>query len=426
MTRMMKDSGIEWIGEVPSDWEISRYKRYSRSSMGNTILKNDLVEDLDKDSIPVYSATQEDIYFGYINKNDVTVILNKNDLVIPARGNSIGCTKIVASDKATCTQTTIYSKIRDIVPKYLYYCSIAFKKYWFEFDRTAIPQITVQQIENNYLPVCPLEEQKRIADYLDKKCTEIEGVRESIEAEIETLEEYKKSMITEAVTKGLDKDCEMKDSDIEWIGAVPKHWKGIRLKDISNLVRGGSPRPISNYMSDDDNDLNWIKIGDANKDSKYITKTKCKLKKTGLNSTTVVKKGDLILSNSMSYGEAYILDIDGCIHDGWLAFKDIKNIMQEYLYFILLSKSTLIQFDKLSDGGVVKNLNIDKVKTVKLFLPPINEQKAIADYLDHKTNLINEAIEGKKVQLLSLDEYKKSLIYEYVTGKKEVPHEDAL
>lgn len=154
MTRKMKDSGIEWIGEIPENWEISKFKRYSKSAMGNTILKTDLLENNEEGSLPVYSATQEDVIFGFIKKDGLSAILNKNNLVIPARGNSIGCTKLVPYDIATCTQTTIFSKLKNINPKFAYYCSIGFKEFWFEFDQTAIPQITVQQVENNYIPIC--------------------------------------------------------------------------------------------------------------------------------------------------------------------------------------------------------------------------------------------------------------------------------
>lgn len=207
----------------------------------------------------------------------------------------------------------------------------------------------------------------------------------------------------------------MKDSGIQWIGKIPEHWKVSQLRYFSNIVRGGSPRPIQEFLSDNVSDLPWIKIGDSEKGSKYINKTQSRLKPIGYAYTTMVNKGDLILSNSMSYGQAYILNINGCIHDGWLAFKNITGINQEYLYYSLLSSSAVSQFDVLSDGGVVQNLNIDKVKEVIIAYPPLTEQRTITSFLDSSCAKVDGIIADLEHQVDLLKEYKKSLITETVT-----------
>lgn len=130
--------------------------------------------------------------------------------------------------------------------------------------------------------------------------------------------------------------------------------------------------------------------------------------------------GDLILTNSMSYGEPYILDIDGCIHDGWVAFTNFKGIEKEYLYYFLASDFCKAQFNEQVAGGVVQNLNVEKISKTIIHLPSIKEQNKIVKYLDEKCNEIDKLIESKEKIIEELEQYKKSVIYEYVMGKKEV------
>ena len=218
---------------------------------------------------------------------------------------------------------------------------------------------------------------------------------------------------------------EMKDSGIEWLGYVPKAWVVRQLKSCVNVLRGGSPRPIDEYLTDDIDGLNWIKIGDTEKGKRYINSVRQKIKKSGLSKTRQVHRGDLLLTNSMSFGEPYILNVDGCIHDGWLVFTDIKEIDKEYLYYFLLSSTCKDQFSITADGGVVQNLNIEKVQSSIILLPVISEQHKIVDYLNTKCSEIDSLIKSKEKLIEELTAYRKSLIYEYVTGKKEVPIESA-
>ena len=223
----MKDSGIPWIGQIPEDWEVAKYKFFANSGMGETILGGNLVED----GIPVYSATQNSTIFGYVKSSNLK--LNKNDFVIPARGNSIGCVTIVKDNEATATQTTIYSKLNNNINyKFLYYCCVGLKNVWFYFEDTAIPQITVNQVQNNQVPLPPQEIQQKIVEILDKNCGQIDELVRIEENEIEKLKEYKTSLITKVVTKGLDPNAKMKDSGIPWIGQIPQDWEVGRLKNV--------------------------------------------------------------------------------------------------------------------------------------------------------------------------------------------------
>ena len=191
--------------------------------------------------------------------------------------------------------------------------------------QSTVPSMRLPMLLNFNLFLPNEQECFKIVDFLDEKCNEIDSLAKDIEEQIETLEEYKKSVITEAVTKGLDPNVEMKDSGIEWIGDVPKDWELCKIKQCCEVCRGGSPRPINDYLTDDEG-YNWIMIGDTVKGCKFIDSTKHKIILAGAKSSRFVKKGTLIVSNSMSFGEAYILNIDGCVHDGWLVVIPSKLI----------------------------------------------------------------------------------------------------
>lgn len=189
-----------------------------------------------------------------------------------------------------------------------------------------------------------------------------------------------------------------------------KHnWEYKRLGSLCNIVRGGSPRPIQDYLTDSVDGLNWIKIGDVAPGSKYITSTKEKIRKEGLVKTRQVCAGDFILSNSMSFGRPYILKIDGCIHDGWLAIKGVENyFIPDFLYYYLSAPTTYSLFEKLVKGGVVSNLNSDIVKGIAVPVPPMEVQEQIVAELDK----INEVIADCRELLRNLDTLAQSLFYD--------------
>ena len=180
------------------------------------------------------------------------------------------------------------------------------------------------------------------------------------------------------------------------------------LGQLCLIERGGSPRPIDKYITDSPDGINWIKIGDTT-ESMYITNTKEKIIPEGMKKSRYVQRGDFLLSNSMSFGRPYILDIDGCIHDGWLVIRDTSNLFDKrFLYYFLGSPNTYQKFKSMAVGGVVNNLNIDMVKKVEVPVLSMSEQKEIADSLDKVTALIS----SRKAQLEKLDLLVKSRFIE--------------
>ena len=271
---------------------------------------------------------------------------------------------------------------------------------------------------NMSVPAPSTQKQADIAIYLREHCSSIDSAISKHQQIIEKLEEYRRAVITQAVTKGLNPNVEMKDSDDETIHEIPSHWLWTRVKFSVTVVRGGSPRPIEQYVIGEKEDgYNWIKIGDATGGGKYILSTKQRIKPEGLSKTRLVHSGTLLLTNSMSFGHPYFLQIDGCIHDGWLAFSDYKGINPMFLYYYLMAETTAHQFTTTADGSVVQNLNIDKVKNSHIALPPMNEQAEIAAYLDERCEMIDTLIEKHNQLISKLQEYKQSLIYNAVTGK---------
>ncbi len=189
---------------------------------------------------------------------------------------------------------------------------------------------------------------------------------------------------------------------------MKRNWKYKKIGDVCLVERGGSPRPIESFITDDSNGINWIKIGDAD-ESMYITKTAQKIKPEGMKKSRYVQPGDFLLSNSMSFGRPYILKIDGCIHDGWLVLRDENHLFDKrFLYYYLSSKSTYNKFRMMAVGGVVNNLNSEMVRKVDVPIPDIEEQQQIADLLDK----INAIIDSRKLQMVYLDDLIKARFVE--------------
>ena len=219
--------------------------------------------------------------------------------------------------------------------------------------------MSTKWISNFKVPLPSIEAQNQIVEELDGYQKIIDGCRQVIK-------DYKPSI------------------------NIDPSWEMFELGDILEIVRGGSPRPIHKFITNDPNGINWIKISDATKSSKYIYKSKEKIIKEGIKHSRLVKEGDLILSNSMSVGRAYIMKTDGCIHDGWLLLKrKDKNIIMDYIYYTLSSHNIYNQFKSLSRGGVVDNLNKDIVSKVKIPLPKIEIQKSIVNILEEEREIIS-------------------------------------
>lgn len=420
-----KDSGIEWIGEIPEGWKCIKLGwLYPNMGSGTTPDTNNLNYYSENGTNWLQTGDLNDGMIIKTSKHITDLAIRERGLkiyptgsvVIAMYGATIGKVGLLNIDTTTNQACCVLPMSEDMNNRFSFYVMQASKSSLVSKSiGGGQPNISQSIIKEHKIPVPSLNEQQAIASYLDHKVSQIDASVSAINTQIDDLKAYRQSIISEAVTKGLYSDVKMKDSGIEGGWSIPVHWSSNRLKFLADIVRGGSPRPIEEYIADEG--YNWIKIGDTIKGYKYIESTKEKIKPSGLNATREVHVNDLILSNSMSFGQPYILKIDGCIHDGWLAFTNYKGLDKEYLYYVLQAGVCSCQFEHYVAGGVVQNLNIEKVATTRIPLPPLAEQQSIATYLDKKTAQIDSSIDSLEVQRDDLNALKQSIVSEAVTGK---------
>jgi type I restriction enzyme S subunit len=307
-----------------------------------------------------------------------TAIFNTQALVFGSGGSSsIHYVEGMFSTSTDCFVAELRDR-ENIYLKYVYHF-ISSNMHILEegFKGAGLKHISKAYIENLEIPLPPLSEQKCIAAILDK-ASKIKAKREQAIAKLDEL-----------ASTTFDEMYDTLDS---------VYTKS--LGEILELQRGASPRPISDWITEGEDGVNWIKIADATASDKYIFKCKEKIKKQAVAMTRYVKSGDFLLSNSMSFGRPYILKTDGCIHDGWLLIRDTKNIFeQDYLYAVLSCRSIKEQFKKLATGAVVKNLNIDAVSKVKVKIPKKEIQKKFSEKI-HELEA-NKANHVKQLTVIS-------------------------
>ena len=297
---------------------------------------------------------------------------------------------------------------------YYYYLMIDNTKELLHLAKNLRHSFTEEQLGMINVPVPPPIIQERIANYLDKQCFEIDALYTDIEKQIDLLEQYKKSVITEAVTKGLDQNVDMKDSGIEWIGEIPKTW------NVAPIYSFFGERRNRNYDLQEQNllSLSYGKI--VRKDINTVGG----LLPASFNTYNVVEAGDIIirptdLQNDKRSLRTGLVTEHGIITSAYIDLKPEKDVNSRYFHYLLHAYDVLKVFYNMGNG-VRQGLNYSEFAKLKVFAPSVGEQQQIADYLDAKCDEIDSAIAEKKKQLETLEAYKKSLIYEYVTGKKEV------
>ena len=420
-----KDSGIEWVGSVPSHWRVhTLYQLVTQVKEKNSNLQEKNLLSLSYGKIKRKDIDSPDgllpaSFDGYNIIEDGDIVLRLTDLQNDHTSLRVG----LATERGIITSA--YTTLRPIDTsnsKYLYYLLHAFdiKKGFYGMGSGVRQGLNYAEVKELRLVLPDQNEQSTIVGFLDEQCEQINSIIEDAKASIDEYKDWKAAVIFEAVTAGIQKDVPKKSCKIPFIEEFPSSWRILRLKDVATIVRGASPRPIEAYLTDDPGGLNWIKIGDTQKGKKYIKAVRQKIIRSGLSKTRFVHRGDLLLTNSMSFGEPYILDVDGCIHDGWVCISNIHDVQKEYLYYFLCSELCKAQFKLQVAGGVVQNLNVDKIGSTYILVPPISEQILVTDYLECKCSNIEKLIDEKQALIDELEQFKRSLIFETVTGKRKV------
>lgn len=423
MTRKMKDSGIEWVGEIPEDWETSLLSKIAFIKTGTTPSKQFLGEVGEIDWIKTNNLKEEkgvtssDLKIKYKNKNLVTIA--KEGATLVSCIGDIGKMAFLYNAASYNQQINAVSFNNNIQPKFGFYLLYSQKEQHKSFSNGNVLQILNSVNQGQVKVAYPeLKKQKKISETLDKKTDQIESIKSAIIKEIENLESYKKSVITETVTKGLDKNVEMKDSGIEWIGEIPKHWEIVKGKYIfkqrntrgnyDNLVLlspsqkyGVVPQKLYEKLSG----MNTVKLN----------------QKTDFTKLKTIKAGDFCISLRSFQGGFEYSNFSGVVSPAYQVFYSFKESCDEYFKYLFKEKGFINKMNSytmsLRDG---KNISFNDFGNSYIPYPPIKEQKLISNYLEKITKLIDDSIAIKQKQLETLEEYKKSLIYEYVTGKKEV------
>ena len=278
--------------------------------------------------------------------------------------------------------------------------------------------------ENMIVPNPPLAEQRRIADFLDEKCGEIDSIRSDVQREIEILNDYKKSVITEAVTKGLNPKAKLKDSGIEWIGKIPEEWDVIRLKDFSYMKGRIGWQGLKSEEFIDEGPYCVTGTDFKNGSIDWNTCYHISEERYKMDANIHLKVGDLLITKDGTVGKlarVSFLPDKACLNSHLLIIRPLKQKFKNDFLYYMMSSDVFLHYCRYAENGTtMASLSQEKMGKFKFPLPPLPEQKAIADYLDEKCSEIDATIADKQKQLETLDEYKKSLIFEYVTGKKEV------
>lgn len=424
----MKDSGIHAIGRIPKEWNVVRTKYLSNISIGLvTTMTENYVEK--EEGVPL-------IRNGNIrcNKIDVNgmVFLDKRfaeknkhrqlhtGQIATVHTGDVGTSIVIPEEYDGCLgfatiQSTPY---KGVSSEFLcwFYNSAAFKNQCIECSTGDGRQnLNLYDFVDLFVAIPKYALQSKIASFLDKKCAEIDSLHTDIEKQIETLEEYKKSIITEAVTKGLDPDVEMKDSGIEWIGMIPKHWK---VDMIKYHFRRNEPRkPINKEIKVLSVYREYGVIPkDSRDDNHNVTSEDTSKYK-------FVKKGDLVINKMKAWqGSLAVSDYEGIVSPAYFIYEFTDNQYNKKYFHYLIRGCYKDEFRRIS-GGIREgqwDLSAFEFAKTLILIPTIEEQNKIVEYIDDVIEKTDEIIADKKQQLETLEQYKKSLIYEYVTGKKEV------
>lgn len=399
--REMKNSSVEWIGNIPAHWKIVPVKYVISISNG---------------SDPLTQSGDTMVYGSGRNSFKTCEEYKQGPAVLLGRKGTINTPQWIEGRYWNVdTAFDAKSKNKNINLKLFYYLSICFD-YRMYSTQTALPSMTQTNYNNMRIPFATIEEQQKIATYLDTKCAEIDSLISDIQQQIETLEQYKRSVITEAVTKGLDPDVEMRNSGIEWIGNVPENWELIRIGRLFSL------RNERNYLPLDKVQLLSLYTGigvfphgeQAERGNKAVTADGYK----------IVHENDIVVNIILAWmGAIGISKYNGVTSPAYDVYiPNLKKVVPHFYHYVFRTQGIANECYKYGRGIMAMRWRTysTEFKQIVVPHPDMETQQQIANYLDEKCSEIDSVIFEKKQQIETIEEYKKSLIFEYVTGKKEV------
>ena len=401
MAEQMKPSGIDWIGDIPESWKVTRLQ----TLFDQVKDKNSGTKEKNLLSLSYGKIVKKDIEgaFGLIPESfDTYNIIKKNDIVLrltDMQNDQVSLrTGLVKEEKGIITSAYVTIRLRFGSPSYYHWYLYAFdtSKQIYAFGQGVRQSLTFEELKKMLILLPSPKEQQAIADFLDEECAQIDSIATDLEKQIALLQQYKKSLITETVTKGLDKSVPMKDSGVEWIGKIPDHWDAKRMKYFLSVSSGEA---ITNEQLEDGE----YPVYGGGKQMGYF------------NRTNVDKNKILIGRVGANCGCVTITDVPSWATDNALVVQTYCHF--KYIYYLLISAD----LNRLNEANAQPLITGAKVgNCVVSFTKNYAEQEEIARYLDEHCEKIENIIVGKQEQLETIRQHKKSLIYEYVTGKKRV------
>lgn len=404
-----KSTNIEILGKIPCNWSTIRLKHMAKVKNGQDYKHVEVVGDnsgypvigsggpFTKASIPMF--TGESVLLGRKGTIDKPLYINGSFWTV---------------------DTMFYTEIRNNTsPKYLYYSSLTIP-FDFYSTNTAVPSMTQEDLGSNFFAFPSLDEQKQIASFLDHETAKIDTLIDKQQQLIKLLKEKRQAVISHAVTKGLNPDAPMKDSCVEWLGEVPDHWVVSKFGYISQVVRGGSPRPAGDPTLFNGDYSPWVTVAEITKDDEvYLTETETFLTKKGSEQCRVFKSGTLLLSNSgATLGVPSILSIDANANDGVVGFENLK-LNHEYAYHYLSTLTDDLR-ERIKQGSGQPNLNTDIVKEIMVPLPPSDEIEEIVKNIHNNIETFKKLKAKASIGITLLRERRTALISAAVTGKIDV------
>jgi len=427
-----KPSGVEWLGEVPEHWAIMRLKNLCRRSAlyganePATSYVDGGVRFLRTTDITDHgNLLEEGVYLEREVVRDY--ILSNGDLLISRSGTIGRAFQYEAERHGPCAYAGYLVRFvpgSSVIPRFLWYFtkSNSFEQ-WLSLSVIAstIGNVNGQKYANMHLIHPPLDEQRAIADFLDRETGRIDALMEKKQRQIELLQEKRTALISHAVTKGLGPKIKMKDSGVEWLGKIPMHWEVKKVKFLAEILRGKFSHRPRNDPQLYDGPYPFIQTGDIVRANKYINDYQQTLNELGFAVSKEFPRGTLVMSIAANIGDLAILEFPACFPDSIVGFFPKTQVDLNYLYYNLESMKQELKIT--APLNTQQNLNIERIGPLKTVSPPINEQRQIAVFLDQETAKMEDLIAKIQESIDKLKEYRTALISAAVTGRIDVREE---
>jgi len=435
--KRIKDSNIEWLGDVPEHWKISRlgFESWVRARLGWKGLKAEEYVDDGYIFLATPNIKGSEIDFENVNyisefryEESPEIKLRVGDVLLAKDGSTLGTVNVVRS---LPRPATVNGSIAVITPKptlsgsFLYYLfQSSYMEHTIQRIRggMGVPHLFQEDLNKFYVPLPLLGEQQNISSFLDHETAKVDALIAEQQRLIDLMKQKRQSVISHAVTKGLDPSVPKKESGIEWLGRVPRHCEVKAMRNVASVVRGASPRPAGDPLYFGGDAVPWVTVAEITKDELIdLTETETFLTEEGAKQSSRFGKGTLIYSNSgATLGVPKILGIDVCANDGVVAFERLTpTVHPHFLYHFLASITDAIR-EKVKQGSGQPNLNTDIVKALRFALPPMDEQKLIVKYIAELSDQFRSLTAQAQLGISLLQERRTALISAAVTGKIDV------